>query len=119
MTAIVREHLEVVMATVPTMSVWHIDNRAAAMAREPLMAAVATAKFIPKVATVGGHLKEAITRGHPSEATNSREYNPTVLLHMVVALMVVTINGILTLLRGKHMDIKPTDTEADSPATDR
>lgn len=119
--AMVREHQEVVMARVPTTLVWRVDNPAVATAWELLMATVATAMFSPTVATVGGHFREDITRGHPTEATNnSREYILTALLHMVVALMVATVKGTLTLLlRGKHMDAKPADTEADSTATDR
>ena len=120
MAAMAREHLEVVMARLPTTLVWHVDNPVAATAWELLMAAAATAKFSPTAATVVGHLREAITRGHPTEATSSRESNLMALLHMVVALMVATVKGTLTLLpRGKRMDVKPTDTEVDSPATDR
>ena len=120
MAAMAREHLEVVMARLPTTLAWHVDNPAAATVWELLMAAVATAKFSPTVATVRDHLREAIMRGHPTEATNSREFNLTALLHMVVAHMAATVKGTPTLLlRGKRMDVKPADTEADSPATDR
>ena len=92
------------------MLVWDVDNPAAAMARELLMAEVATTKFLPTVAMIGGHLKEA---------TNNRKSILTALLHLVVFLMAATTNGVHTLLKGKIMAIKPAGTESHSPATDK